>query len=87
MWLGAQGLFNHHNSSCLRIIILTPLGTSQTYHRHTLDGLVWAVAAVNTTVAWDHNKLCADFLSLSALMAFSQIANWQGLFGKKMFSV
>ena len=48
MWPGAQGLFNHHNSSCLRIINLPhwephrpAIGTP------TLDGLVWAVAAAN----------------------------------------
>ena len=54
MWPGAQGLFNHHNSSCLRIINLPPLGTSQTCHRHTLDGLVRASSRCHVPAGCDN---------------------------------
>ena len=43
MWPGAQGLFNHHNSSRLRTSYLPP-----PHHKYTLDGLVRAEAAAKS---------------------------------------
>ena len=51
MWPGAQGLFNHHNSSCLRTSYLP-------HHKYTLDGLVRAVPAarLGTVIGLFHLK-------------------------------